>query len=82
MTLQRQMKEKSETQSLIKAGMNSVENQQMMVNNIEMKMQQDQRVQQKEEVTAFWQDQLAAKNELTVKEREAAAAYKKLPVDI
>lgn len=41
MTLQRQMKEKSETQSLIKAGMNSVENQQMMVNNIEMKMQQD-----------------------------------------
>lgn len=82
MTLQRQIKEKSETQSLIKAGLNSVENQQMMVNNIEMKMQQDQRVQQKEEVTTFWQEQLAAKNELTVKEREAAAAYKKLPVDI
>jgi len=82
MALTFQMKDKSETQSLLKAGMHAFENEQIMINHGEMKQQQDRRVQQKEEVTTFWKEQVAAKNELTVKEREAAAAYKKLPADI
>jgi len=40
------------------------------------------RAKAKEDVTQFWRDQVAQKSALTNKERDAAAAYKKLPTDI
>jgi len=80
--LNAQMKDKSETRSVVKKAFKEIEHDQYLTNHAEMKEQQEMRVRAKQDVTQFWRDQVAQKNVLTQKERDAAAAYKKLPTDI
>lgn len=76
------MKDKVETKSLAKKTIQEIEHEQYLTNIADMKQQQEYRAKAKEDVTKFWKDQVAQKNELTQKEREAALAYKQLPTDI